>query len=133
MLRLERCMWCFARFGTIYTKPATLWKLILLHGCFSRFLICTNATKLRNASQIWLFFIFRLELLVEEETVKRYESFVTMFCLFIQELFSYFLERTCLDGRCIRYDFETLVIIYQWPLILHESAFKEISPNFLCL
>ena len=27
-------------------------KLIFLHGCFSRFLNCTNATKSRNASQI---------------------------------------------------------------------------------
>ena len=33
-------------------KPATLLKLILLHGCFSRFLNWTNATKSRNAPQI---------------------------------------------------------------------------------
>ena len=26
--------------------------LTLLHGCFSRFLICTNGTKLRNASHM---------------------------------------------------------------------------------
>ena len=26
-------------------RPATLLKLTLLHGCFSRFLSCTNATK----------------------------------------------------------------------------------------
>ena len=30
-------------------KPATLLKLTLLHGCFSRFLNCANVTKLRNA------------------------------------------------------------------------------------
>ena len=33
-------------------KPATLLKLTLLHGCFSRFLNCTNDSKLRNVSQI---------------------------------------------------------------------------------
>ena len=33
-------------------KPATLLKLTLLHGCFSRFLNCTNGTKSRNASHI---------------------------------------------------------------------------------
>ena len=32
-----------------WLQPATLLKLTLLHGCFSRFLNCTNATKLRNA------------------------------------------------------------------------------------
>ena len=41
-------MCCVARFG----KPATLLKLILLHGCFSRFLNCTNGTKWSNASHI---------------------------------------------------------------------------------
>ena len=30
-----------------WLKPATLLKLTLLHGCFSRFLNCTNATKSR--------------------------------------------------------------------------------------
>ena len=38
--------------GVLSLKPATLLKLILLHGCFSRFLNCTNGTKLRNASYI---------------------------------------------------------------------------------
>ena len=33
-------------------KPATLLKLTLLHGCFSRFLNCTNGTKSRNAPHI---------------------------------------------------------------------------------
>ena len=37
------CMWCVA------LKPATLLKLTLLHGCFSRFSNCTNSTKSRNA------------------------------------------------------------------------------------
>ena len=32
---------------------ATLLKLTLLHGCFSRFLHCTNGTKSRNALQLW--------------------------------------------------------------------------------
>ena len=33
-------------------KPATLLKLTLLHGCFLRFLNCTNGTKSRNTSHI---------------------------------------------------------------------------------
>ena len=33
-------------------KPATLLKLTLLHGCFSRLLNCTNGTKSRNAPHI---------------------------------------------------------------------------------
>ena len=32
--------------------PATLLKLALLHGCFSRFLNSTNGSKLRNASHL---------------------------------------------------------------------------------
>ena len=32
-------------------KLATLLKVTLLHGCSSRFIHCTNDTKLRNASQ----------------------------------------------------------------------------------
>ena len=35
-------------------QPATLLKLTLLHGCFSRFLNCTNGTKSRNASHMKL-------------------------------------------------------------------------------
>ena len=33
-------------------KPATLIKVTLPHGCFSRFLNCINGTKLRKASHI---------------------------------------------------------------------------------
>ena len=36
----------------IRLQPATLLKLTLLHGCFSRFLNCTNGTKSRNATHI---------------------------------------------------------------------------------
>ena len=43
---------CGALRDLVALQPATLLKLTLLHGCFSRFLNCTNATKLRNASQI---------------------------------------------------------------------------------
>ena len=32
--------------------PATKLKVTLLHGCFSRFLNCTNGTKSRNPSDI---------------------------------------------------------------------------------
>ena len=35
-----------------FRKPATLLKLTLLRGCFSRFLNCTTGTKSRNASHI---------------------------------------------------------------------------------
>ena len=55
-------MWCFARFGTNCTiqktwkiprlKPATLLKVSLLYGCFSRFLNCANGIKSRKASPI---------------------------------------------------------------------------------
>ena len=45
----------FEQLGTIRTacKPATLLKVTLLHGCFSRFLNCTNGTKSRNASHVF--------------------------------------------------------------------------------
>ena len=33
-------------------KPVTSLEVALLHGCFSRFLNCTNDTKSRNASHI---------------------------------------------------------------------------------
>ena len=36
-----------------FSKITTLLKLTLLHGCFSRFLNCTNGTKSRNAPQMW--------------------------------------------------------------------------------
>ena len=76
-LKIESCVWivcaclaglskykCFAGFFTICTiyktwkyswksvTFATLLKLILLHGCFLRFLICTTGTKSREASHI---------------------------------------------------------------------------------
>ena len=64
--------WCVTRFGTFCTilktwktlmeecyfylscrlQPAFLLKVTLLHGCFSRFLNCTNGTKSRKASHI---------------------------------------------------------------------------------
>ena len=58
-------MWCFARSGTILQSkspysvqiqeiPATLLKITLFHGCFSRFLNCTNGTKSRKAPHIQL-------------------------------------------------------------------------------
>ena len=49
-------MWCASRFGTICTiqkrEKHLLLLVTLLHGCFSRFLNCTNGTKPRNASHI---------------------------------------------------------------------------------
>ena len=35
-----------------FFQPTTLGKVLLLHGCFSRFLNCTNGTKSRKASEI---------------------------------------------------------------------------------
>ena len=59
-------MLCFARFDTIckvlkkWKNPirsvtfmtVSGWKVTLLHGCFSRFLYCANATKWRKASHM---------------------------------------------------------------------------------
>ena len=36
-----------------YFKPATLLKVTLLHGCFSRFLNCTNGIKSSNSSRMF--------------------------------------------------------------------------------
>ena len=38
-------------------QPATLPKVTLLHGCFSRFLNCTNGTKSSKTSHIYLHFV----------------------------------------------------------------------------
>ena len=43
---MEECYFCCR------LKPATLLKVTLLHGCFSRFLNCTNGTKSRKAPQM---------------------------------------------------------------------------------
>ena len=49
----EKHPWRSANFRKVAGfKPATLLKLTLLHGCFSRFLNCTNGTKSRNASHL---------------------------------------------------------------------------------
>ena len=45
-------------------KPATLLKVTVLHGCFSRFLNCTNGTKSRNASQIFIHKLFNISFLL---------------------------------------------------------------------
>ena len=44
-------------------KPATLLKLTLFHGCFSRFLNCANGTKSRNAPNITSYHCFQSHLL----------------------------------------------------------------------
>ena len=43
---------------TYIFEPATLLKVALFHGCFSRFLNCTNGTKLRSASHICIIYTF---------------------------------------------------------------------------
>ena len=42
-------------------KSATMLKVTLLHGCFSRSFNCTNGTKSRKTSHIESFFYFRLK------------------------------------------------------------------------
>ena len=49
----EKHLWMSVNFSKVAgLKPATLLKLALLHGCFSRFLNCANGTKSHNASHI---------------------------------------------------------------------------------
>ena len=47
-------MWWFARFSTKRLKSTTFVKVTLFHGCFSRFLYCTNNTKSHKASHMWM-------------------------------------------------------------------------------
>ena len=49
----EKHSWRSVTFSQVQAWPATLRKVILLHGCFSRFLNCTNDTKFRNPSHIY--------------------------------------------------------------------------------
>ena len=49
----EKHLWRSSTFSKVVgQKPATLLKVALLHGCFSRFLSCTNGTKSRKTSYI---------------------------------------------------------------------------------
>ena len=51
----EKHSWRSVNFSKVAGfKPATLLKLTLLHGCFSRFLNCANVTKSHNAPHIGL-------------------------------------------------------------------------------
>ena len=59
LLNLKAGMRLFTRFGTICTILKTwknthggVLKVTILHGCFSRFLYCTNGNKSRKASHI---------------------------------------------------------------------------------
>ena len=73
-------MWYFAPFAAICTvqktwkaslfQPATLIKVTLLDGCFSRFLNCTNGTKSRKASYIILsFHINHILILLQQKRI----------------------------------------------------------------
>ena len=60
---------------TFMLKPATFRKVTLLHGCFSRFLNCTNGTKSRKASHITLlqferFLVPNLDLMLKSKIVR---------------------------------------------------------------
>ena len=44
MNSLSKQMWCFARVGTFLYNLKNVRNVAHLHGCFSRFLNCTNAT-----------------------------------------------------------------------------------------
>ena len=49
----EKHRWSSIAFNKVADfEPGTLLKVTLLHGCFSRFLNCTNCIKLRNESHI---------------------------------------------------------------------------------
>ena len=48
----EKHPWRSVNFSKVAGWPAALLKLTLLHGCFSRFLNCKNATKSRNAPHV---------------------------------------------------------------------------------
>ena len=52
----EKHLWRSVAFSKVacrcMQKPATLLKVTLLHGCFSQFLNCAHATKLRNAPHL---------------------------------------------------------------------------------
>ena len=52
----EKHSWRSVTFSKVvgFSLPATLLKATLFHGCFSRFLNCTNGSKLRKASHIIL-------------------------------------------------------------------------------
>ena len=49
--QLQTLLLCFLRHLVPFAqiKPATLLKVTLIHGCFSRFLNYTNGTESRNA------------------------------------------------------------------------------------
>ena len=52
-LKSEKHPWRSVNFSKVAGfKPATLLKLTLLSGCFSRFLNCTNGAKSCNAPQL---------------------------------------------------------------------------------
>ena len=56
----EKDPWLSVTFECYRLEPATLLKVTLLHGCFLRFINCTNGSKLRKASPIiklWHFFV----------------------------------------------------------------------------
>ena len=65
----EKYPWRNANFSKVAgLKPATLLNLTLLHGCFSRFLNCTNGTKSRIAPHLENFQTSMIELFAK--TVK---------------------------------------------------------------
>ena len=49
------------------TYPATLMKVTLLHGCFSRFLNCINDTKSTNLLQIYLLIRVKVEIIPSQK------------------------------------------------------------------
>ena len=57
-----------------FSKVATLLKVTLAHGCFSRFLNCTSGIKPRKASQILLYnpsMFYRWQIHIDQFTVSR--------------------------------------------------------------
>ena len=91
-------------------QPATLLKLTFLHGCFSRFLNCTNSTKSRKASHI-----------ANKETVSRSSSRFRESSL---EWVVKFL--TCSEKNKVSRNNDSL-----WVVVTHCLSFSLVVPLFV--
>ena len=82
----EKHSWRSVTFSKVadFSLPATLLKATLLRGCFSRFLNCTNGSKLRKASHMILKKNFK------NRTIKCTVQKMSIFGLFIGAYFPVF-------------------------------------------
>ena len=68
-------------------KPATLQKVTLFHGYFSRFLNCTNGTKSRNASHITSCEVYYMNIRIKHRN--RILTNTKSVCLEKREIYTY--------------------------------------------